>query len=55
MPVHAVGHRQCDLRGRRIGDELIAGHPHDLIAQQAKQGDQPRSILAAHPPGLSLG
>ena len=55
MPVHAIGHRQCDLRGRGIGGELIAGDPHDLIAQQAEQGDQPRIILAAHPPGLSLG
>ena len=35
MPVHVVGHRH--LRGRPVASELIAGHPRQLIAQQADQ------------------
>ena len=54
MPVHAVGYRQREFRGHRIGGELAAGDPHDLIAQQAEQPHQPRTARQAHPPGLSL-
>jgi hypothetical protein len=55
MPVHVIGDRQRDLRGRRIGGELVAGHPHDRIAQQSEQRHSARTALEAHPPGLSFG
>ena len=51
-PVHAVGHRQREFRGRRIGGELVAGDPHDLIPQQAEQRHQPRIARQAYAPGL---
>ena len=51
MPVHAVGHRQREFRGRRIGGELVAGDPHDLIAQQAEQRHQPRTARPGIPAG----
>jgi len=39
MPVPAIGHRHRHghLRGRPVASELIAGHPRQLIAQQADQ------------------
>ena len=32
--VLAIGDRQGDLRGRPVAGELVAGHPHQLIAQR---------------------
>jgi hypothetical protein len=44
-PVHVVGNRQGNLRDRLIGGELIAGHPHQSIPEQAKQRYQARAAL----------
>ena len=53
--VHAVGDRKRDLRSRPIAGELVTGHPHQLVAQQADQRHHARPAFQAHPPGLPLG
>ena len=53
--VHAVGDRDRGLRHRPIGGELVTGHPHQLVAQQADQRHHARPTFQAHPPGLPLG
>ena len=54
-PMHGVGDRQGDLGGRPVAGYLVAGHPHQLVTQQAEQCRQARDALLAQPPGLPLG
>ena len=43
--VHAVGHGQRDLRGRRVAGELVAGHPDQVVAPQAEQGREALAVI----------